>query len=121
MTIHLPENLESSIQAAVHSGQFASVDDAMATAARLLLEQLGQTMPKVSKTPARTPARKAKTSKVAPQKKQPITKDECHQHLIEIGLMSQLPDTEADFDDPDDEPIEIGGEPLSEMIIRERR
>ena len=41
-------------------------------------------------------------------------------HLIEIGLMSQLPDT-ADFDDPDDEPVPIKGEPLSETVIRERR
>ena len=38
-----------------------------------------------------------------------------------IGLMSQLPDTDADFDDPDDEPITIKGEPISETIIRERR
>ena len=29
MTIHLPPDIERSIQAAVHSGQFASVDDAM--------------------------------------------------------------------------------------------
>jgi hypothetical protein len=41
--------------------------------------------------------------------------------LLEIGLMSQLPDTEADFDDPDDQLVEIKGEPLSETIIRERR
>jgi Arc/MetJ-type ribon-helix-helix transcriptional regulator len=40
MTIHLPEPLESSVLAAVHSGHFASVDDAMAEAARLLLRQL---------------------------------------------------------------------------------
>jgi Arc/MetJ-type ribon-helix-helix transcriptional regulator len=42
MTIHLPNDLESSIQAAVHSGRFASVDDAMAEAARLLLQKLKQ-------------------------------------------------------------------------------
>jgi Arc/MetJ-type ribon-helix-helix transcriptional regulator len=42
MTIHLPENLESSIREAVCSGLFASVDDAMAEAARLLLRQLDQ-------------------------------------------------------------------------------
>src|SRR3954466_6793977 len=45
MTIHLPENLESSILKAVHSGKFASLDDAMATAARLLLEKLEQAVP----------------------------------------------------------------------------
>ncbi|MBV8610075.1 MAG: hypothetical protein JO034_21775 [Singulisphaera sp.] len=40
MTIHLPKELESSIQAAVLSGRFASVDEAMAEAARLLLKEL---------------------------------------------------------------------------------
>ena len=41
MTITLPNDLESSMQAAVHSGRFAAVDDAMAEAARLLLRELG--------------------------------------------------------------------------------
>ena len=40
MTIHLPPDIESSIEAAVHSGHFASVDDAMTEAASLLLQQL---------------------------------------------------------------------------------
>jgi Arc/MetJ-type ribon-helix-helix transcriptional regulator len=42
MTIHLPKELESSILAQVHSGHFASLDDAMTQAARLLLRQLEQ-------------------------------------------------------------------------------
>lgn len=42
MTIRLPEDLESRIQAAVHSGRFASIDDAMAEAVRLLLRELNQ-------------------------------------------------------------------------------
>ena len=48
MTIHLPNDLESSIEAVVHSGRFASVDDAMAEAARLLLREIkrGQVEPK---------------------------------------------------------------------------
>ena len=58
--------------------------------------------------------------KPAKQKK-PLTKEEFHRHLVEIGLMSQLPDTDADYDDPDDQLIDIKGEPLSETIIRERR
>jgi Arc/MetJ-type ribon-helix-helix transcriptional regulator len=45
MTITLPNELESSIQAAVHSGRFASVDDAMAEAARLLLRELERGQP----------------------------------------------------------------------------
>jgi len=43
MTIHLPENVESSIRKAVLSGHFASVDEAMTEAANLLLEKLNQT------------------------------------------------------------------------------
>ncbi len=45
MTIHLPPHIESSIQAAVNSGRFTSVDDAMTTAATLLLERLNQEQP----------------------------------------------------------------------------
>jgi Arc/MetJ-type ribon-helix-helix transcriptional regulator len=40
MTIQLPHDLESSIQAAVQNGRFASVDAAMAEAARLLLREI---------------------------------------------------------------------------------
>lgn len=42
MTIHLPKELESSILSAVEKGEFASLDDAMTKAARLLLESLPQ-------------------------------------------------------------------------------
>ena len=42
MTIHLPHELESSIEAAVHSGRFSSIDAAMAEAARLLLREIRQ-------------------------------------------------------------------------------
>lgn len=45
MTIHLPAPLERSIEAAVHSGRFASVDDAMTEAARRLLHDIGQEAP----------------------------------------------------------------------------
>ena len=51
MTIHLPENLESSILAAVHSGRYASLDDAMAEAASLLVQRLKQ-----EETQAKQPA-----------------------------------------------------------------
>jgi len=40
MTIHLPQDLERSLQTAVHSGHFASMDEAIAEAARLLLRAL---------------------------------------------------------------------------------
>jgi Arc/MetJ-type ribon-helix-helix transcriptional regulator len=40
MTIIVPPEVEDSINAAVQSGYFASIDEAMTKAARLLLEQL---------------------------------------------------------------------------------
>ena len=95
MQIHLPNELESSLQALVQGGRYASVHEAMADAARLLLRQ--------------QPV------------KNPMTEQELLRHMLETGLMSQLPDTAADFDDPDDQPIAIQGEPLSETVIRERR
>ena len=45
MTIHLPNDLENSIHAAVQTGRYASLDDAMAAAARLLLRELKQGEP----------------------------------------------------------------------------
>jgi hypothetical protein len=36
--------------------------------------------------------------------------------MLKIGLMTQLPDAGADFDDPDDVPITINGEPLFEDL-----
>ena len=98
MTIHLPEDLESSLRDLVGRGRFASIDEAIGEAARLLLRQ-----------------------QAGPQPTNPPDKDAFHRHLIEIGLMSELPNTAADYDDPDDVPVAIEGEPLSETIIRESR
>jgi Arc/MetJ-type ribon-helix-helix transcriptional regulator len=98
MTIHLPKELETSVLSLVQGGRFASVDDAMAEAARLLLRQ-------------QQPAKK------------PMTEQELHQYMMSVGLITQLPDPAQDLDDddPEDEPVTIEGEPLSETIIRERR
>jgi Arc/MetJ-type ribon-helix-helix transcriptional regulator len=52
MTIHLPEDLESSIRAAVHSGRYASLDDAMTEAASLLLERLKHEQPQATQPAA---------------------------------------------------------------------
>jgi Arc/MetJ-type ribon-helix-helix transcriptional regulator len=41
MTIHLPDDLERFIRAEVHSGHFASEEDAIAEAVKLLKQQLG--------------------------------------------------------------------------------
>ncbi len=55
MTIRLPPELESSLQAAVHRGLFASVDAAMTEAAAMLLQRLnqqGQAVPPAENQPA---------------------------------------------------------------------
>ncbi len=71
---------------------------------------------------AKPSGKSAKRTKADPKAAaKPMTRAEFDQYLLEIGLLSQLPDTEADFDDPDDQLVEIKGEPLSETIIRERR
>ena len=43
--------------------------------------------------------------------------------MMTSGLITRLPDPTLDIDDddPEDQPVTIKGEPLSETIIRERR
>ncbi len=55
MTIHLPPHIESSIQEAVHSGHFASMDEAMTKAATLLLQQLQQKQAQVKPSAEASP------------------------------------------------------------------
>ena len=113
MTIQLSKDQERFVHDAVRTGLYAS-EEAVITAA---LSRLQETLPKSTRTHA-----KKKSTKPDPRNpKKTLTRAEFDQHLLAIGLISQLPDTEADFDDPDDEPITIKGEPLSETIIRERR
>lgn len=71
---------------------------------------------------ARTSGRASRSVRAPlPPAKKPMTEEEFDQHMLEIGLMSQLPDTAADHDDPEAEPISIKGEPLSATVVRERR
>lgn len=88
--------------------------------ARRLRQQLDRQLAQPKKPAPPAAARTAKRSKATPPRKK-MTEAEFDQHLLKIGLMSQLPDTAADYDDPDDVPVKIKGEPLSETIIRERR
>lgn len=112
MTISLPDDLEQFVDDAVRTGRYARKADVIRDA----LTRLKDAMPEE----AARPDRRTKRAKPAQQKK-PRTREEFLRHLVEIGLMSQLPDTAADFEDPDDQPIDIQGEPLSETVIRERR
>lgn len=112
MSINLSKEFEQFVDGAVRAGLYASEDDVVNDA----LSRLKQTMPKNTATPER------RTKKANPaSKKKTLTEAELQQRMLEIGLMSRLPDNSADFDDPDDRLIEIQGEPLSETIIRERR
>jgi len=99
MTIHLSKDLEKLVHDAVRDGLYAREDDVIRDA----LLRLKQTMP----------GKKTKGAKLF-QQKQPLTRAEFDQKLLELGLITQLPDTAADFDDPEDEPIAIEGEPLSQ-------
>ena len=111
MTIHLPKDLERFVHDAVRAGRYAREDDVIRDA----LTRLKQAMPKA----ARTPAKNAEPARP----KKPLTVAEIHQQMMASGLITRLPDPALDIDDddPDDQPVPIEGEPLSETIIRERR
>ncbi len=102
MTIHLPEDVERSVEAAVRRGSFASADDALATAWRSF--QRGKRTRRIREQPLT----------------RPLTPKEINEQMLADGVISRLPDPAEDSDD-DDVPITIKGEPLSETIIRERR
>lgn len=114
MTIHIPPEVEKSLIEKVDGGLFPSLDAAMTRAAHLLLEQIEQAQPA-------KPRAKAEPAKADKRAQEPLTLEEFHRKLLAEGRISRLPDTAADCDDPDDQPITIEGEPLSETIIRERR
>jgi len=99
MIIHLPEDLERYVQSEVLSGRFASPDEAITEALRLL--------------------RQKKQEAICQRK--PLTPDELNRQLVEAGLLSQIPPRPDPATYQEFSPIVIQGEPLSETIIRERR
>ena len=90
---------------------------------RQLRQQIDRKLAEPSKPLTPPPAKKAKPPKAAAAKKKPLTRDEFNRRLMAAGLITRLPDPALDIDDddPEDQPIAIEGEPLSETIIRERR
>ena len=116
MTIYLSKELEQFVHDAVRAGLYAREADVVNDA----LIRLKEAMPDGSQMPAKG----RKRTKAALQKlKKPLTPAELDQYMLSVGLITQLPDPAQDIDDddPDDEPVTIKGEPLSETIIRERR
>ena len=113
MTIRLSKDLEQFVHDAVQAGLYAREDDVIRDA----LIRLQQALPEA----ARRPGKGAKRGKADRATQNPLTEADVWQQMLASGLMTQLPDTDADFDDPDDQLITIKGEPISETIIRERR
>jgi Arc/MetJ-type ribon-helix-helix transcriptional regulator len=112
MTIDLSKDLEKIVHDAVRAGLYSHEDDVIRDA----LIRLKQSMTQAS-------GKGAKRTKAAQKPNKPLTPAELDQYMLSIGLITQLPDPAEDIDDddPDDAPVVIKGEPLSETIIRERR
>jgi hypothetical protein len=91
--------------------------------ARQLRQQLDRQLAQPKKPTVQPSGKAAKRAKPAAPKKKSLTRDELNQRLMAAGLITSLPDPALDIDDddPDDAPVTIKGEPLSETIIRERR
>ena len=104
MTIHLPEDLERFLRSEVQGGRFASEDEAITEAVRLLRQR-----------------RQEQVKSEQPSTTRPLTEAEFKLHLLNIGLMTSLPTPLDPSQRAEFQPIEIEGEPLSETIIRERR
>jgi hypothetical protein len=93
---------------------------------RQLRQQLDQQLAQSKKrATAPTPSKAAKRAKSAEAEapSKPSSIEELHRKMMARGLITRLPDPSLDIDDddPDDQPVPIKGEPLSETIIRERR
>ena len=90
---------------------------------RRLRQQLDRQLAEPKRPRAQPSAKTSKQTRAAAPKKQLLTRDEFNQRLMAAGLVTRLPDPSLDIDDddPDDQPVTIKGEPLSETIIRERR
>src|SRR3954447_17660605 len=84
MTINLPKDVETSIQAAVLSGRFASMDDAMAEAARLLLGTL-KSQPETGRPCEVTTSRRKHGQPIATR-----TEEDVLRQMLADGLITQL-------------------------------
>jgi putative addiction module CopG family antidote len=129
MTAHLPEDLERFIHDQVRAGHYRTEEEVIRDALERLRRHIRtaghiQDPPGSGGDAAARPdpiGERAKDDRHELTARGPLTDEEFQRHLLGIGLMSRLPDRDADVDDPDDQPIDIVGEPLSETVIRERR
>jgi Arc/MetJ-type ribon-helix-helix transcriptional regulator len=93
---------------AVQAGRYASKDEVVRDA----LFRLRLAEPEATET--------AGQSADPGQEGKPLTKQVFHRHLVKIGLMDQVPSSNASASDPDDQLIDNEGEIISEVVIRER-
>jgi putative addiction module CopG family antidote len=99
MTVHLPEDLERYVLSQVQSGYFASEDEAITEAVRLLRQM----------KPAPTPSRA-------------LSEEELERQLVQSGFLGSVPSRQASTTTRRDfQPIAVAGEPLSQTVTRERR
>jgi hypothetical protein len=101
----------------------SSVETLSPEQVRMLRQQLDRQHAQPKESTVQPSGKSAKRIKTAAPKRKPLTRDEFNQRLMAAGLITSLPDPALDIDDddPDDQPVSIKGEPLSETIIRERR
>jgi putative addiction module CopG family antidote len=101
MTIHLPEELERYVKSQVQSGYFASEDEAITEAVRLLRQ-----------TRSAVPSAKAHR----------LSEEELERQMVQSGFLGSVPSRTSTTDGRREfRPIAVEGEPLSETVIRERR
>ena len=106
MTIHLPNDVERDILAEVHSGHFASVDDALAVAWQSFQRH-------------RLPSPATGQPDLTPEE---IAEQELQRRLLVAGVISEIkPPTPIPARPERFTPVPITGERISETIIRERR
>jgi Arc/MetJ-type ribon-helix-helix transcriptional regulator len=118
MTIHLSKDVEDAINAAVQSGRFASADEMIDA---LVREEAGRS--RKPKPPRALQKGTNRTRADTAESETPKAIDELHRRWMASGLITRRPDPaqDANDDDPEDQPVVIKGEPLSQTILRERR
>jgi hypothetical protein len=90
---------------------------------RQLRQQLDQQLAQPKPPTAAKSGKTAKRAKRVRPADELLSADDPRRAMMENGLILSLPDPALDIDDddPDDAPVAIKGEPLSETILRERR
>jgi Arc/MetJ-type ribon-helix-helix transcriptional regulator len=107
MMIQVTGDLERFVLDAVSTGRYATEDDVVQDALKRLLESLPQ-----GSEPSQQYAEPGQSTKR-------LTKQEFQRHLVEIGIIDELPETGAGTDQSEALTDEKG-EIVSEIVIRER-